>query len=141
MHASRSLPEVTCTYSTGMLRRACGREVIASCVYCGEPFCESHGDRGPDFQDVCHRRACAAKQEDLRVHTAWRVQVAVSNRVSICAEIECGERMRFSCSQCRLLFCDTHVREHDVKDTRVQPPQKKRALVCAHCIERRKVWE
>ncbi len=75
------------------------------------------------------------------MHTAWRRRVAVANQVSICAQLECSERMRFACSQCRLLFCDTHVREHDVKDTRVQPPIKIRTLVCSHCLERRRVWE
>lgn len=132
---------MTCTYPTGMLRRACGRDGVTSCVYCGEPFCEVHGDRGADYQDVCHRRACAAKQQDLETHTSWRRHVAIANEISICAELECGERMRFSCSQCRLLFCDVHVSEHDVKDTRVQPPQKVRVLVCSHCVQRRRVWE
>ncbi len=135
------MPEVSCTYPIGMLRRACGREAVTSCVYCGQPFCLTHGERGDDFQDVCHRRACTVKLRDLEAHTTWRREVLVSNRVSMCAQIECGERMRFSCSQCRLLFCDLHVREHDVKDTRVQPPRKVRALVCAHCVERRRIWE
>ena len=46
-----------------------------------------------------------------------------------------------ACSQCRLLFCETHVTEHDVKDTSVLPVRKVRTLVCAHCLERRKIWE
>lgn len=124
-----------------MLRRACGREAVTACVYCGQPFCPDHGERGADYQDVCHRKACAAKLRDLEAHTAWRREVMVANQVSICAHIECGDRMRFSCSQCRLLFCELHVREHDVKDTREQPPRKIRMLVCSHCIERRRVWE
>jgi hypothetical protein len=130
-----------CTYPIGLMRRACGRASVTSCVYCGEPFCETHGVRGEDYQDVCHRRACATKLHDLELHLAWRAQVIHSNRVSVCAEFECGERMRHACSQCRLLFCEVHVREHDVKDMRTVPPQKIRVLVCAHCIERRKVWE
>jgi hypothetical protein len=124
-----------------MLRRACGREAITSCVYCGEPFCANHGDRGPDFQDVCHRRPCSAKKEDLEVHVQWRRQVSAANNVSMCAQPECAERMRHSCSQCRLLFCDEHVHERDLKDSRVQPARKVRLLVCAHCFERRKIWE
>lgn len=135
------MPEVSCTYPIGFMRRACAREAVTACVYCGQPFCASHGDRGADFLDVCHRRTCAAKQRDLEVHTAWRREVVVSNNVSMCAHIECGERMRFACSQCRLLFCAIHVREHDVKDTRVLPARKVRVLVCAHCLERRRIWE
>lgn len=133
--------EQTCTHPLGFLRRDCGREAVAACVYCGEPFCANHGVRGADYQDVCNRRSCAAKMRDLEVHLAWRLEVSHSNRVSMCAELECSERMRHACSQCRLLFCDIHVREHDVKDTRVQPARKVRALVCAHCLDRRKVWE
>jgi hypothetical protein len=130
-----------CTYPLGFLRRDCGREAVSACVYCGEPFCADHGVRGADYQDVCKRRACAAKLEDLELHLVWRVQVSHANRVSICAVLECSERMRHACSQCRLLFCEIHVREHDVKDTRVLPARKVRALVCAHCLERRKIWE
>jgi hypothetical protein len=130
-----------CTYPLGFLRRGCGREAVTACVYCGEPFCADHGIRGPDYQDVCKRSACSAKFEDLQQHLAWRAQVSNANRVSICAEPECAERMRHACSQCRLLFCDLHIGEHDVKDTRVMPARKMRTLVCAHCLARRKIWE
>ena len=130
-----------CTYPLGWLRQACGREAITACVYCGEAFCANHGVRGADYQDVCKRRSCAAKLADLQAHLAWRGLSANSNRVSICAEPECAERMRHACSQCRLLFCEEHVREHDVKDTRVLPARKVRSLVCAHCLGRRKIWE
>jgi len=130
-----------CTHPVGLLRRDCGREAVTACVYCGEPFCANHGVRGPDYLDVCRRNACAAKLEDLQQHLAWRAQVSNANRVSVCAALDCNERMRHACSQCRLLFCETHVTEHDVKDTSVLPARKVRTLVCAHCLERRKIWE
>ena len=130
-----------CTHPVGFLRRDCGRVAVTACVYCGEPFCENHGVRGPDYLDVCRRSACVAKLEDLQQHLAWRAQVSNANRVSVCAALDCSERMRHACSQCRLLFCEAHVSEHDVKDTRVLPARKVRTLVCEHCLERRKIWE
>jgi hypothetical protein len=130
-----------CSIPLGFLRRPCGREAVSACVYCGGAFCANHGVRGADYQDVCKRRACAAKLEDLQEHLVWRGQVSHANNVSMCAEPDCAERMRHACSQCRLLFCDAHVAERDLKDTRVLPARKMRLLVCAHCFGRRKIWE
>jgi hypothetical protein len=111
-------------------------------VYCGEPFCEHHGKRGADYADVCDRRECVAKQRDVEAHIAWRQRVLlVFNRVSVCALESCDQRMRHECSRCRVMFCADHVKEMDVADRSTRPPQRSRALVCAHCAERASIWK
>jgi hypothetical protein len=131
----------TCTYPGGLMRRACGRPTVTACVYCGEPFCDHHGTRHENYTDVCTRRACETKQEDLRLHLEWKARVTVSNDVSFCAQEECGERMRHQCSQCHLLFCADHVTEQDVAESRARGARKVRLLMCTHCVARRKIWE
>ena len=124
-----------------MLRRSCDRDAITACVYCGEPFCALHGERGPDYADVCNRRECVAKQRDVEAHGDWRRRVQVFNRVSSCAAEPCNERMRHECSRCHIMFCEEHVKEVDVVDHSARSPQRSRALVCEHCAERAPIWK
>ncbi|MEZ4502255.1 MAG: hypothetical protein R3C39_06495 [Dehalococcoidia bacterium] len=133
-------PDETCTLGGGLLRRACGRPALSACVYCGEPFCADHGERGPDYADVCARRECVAKQRDVEAHVEWKSRMQPLNDVSVCAEGECTERMRHQCSRCRLMFCAEHVKEVDVIDSTTRPPQRSRALVCPHCAARQSIW-
>lgn len=130
----------TCETAMGLLRRACGRPAITSCVYCGKPFCDRHGERGPDYMDVCSRSECQGKLRDIQEHQSWRREGAGSNSVSVCAEPECGLRLQHQCYQCRLGFCDAHLKEQDFTDKNRTPPRRVRALICAHCLARSKVW-
>lgn len=130
----------TCSHGGGLFRRACGRESISECVYCGRPFCDAHGTLGPEHADVCARRTCRAKQADLAAHLEWRERVRPANAVSVCAQQGCSERMIHECSQCRLMFCAEHVKEKNVLSRRTDPPTRVLAVVCGHCATRRKVW-
>ena len=130
-----------CEFGGGLFRTACGREAVSECVYCGRPFCEWHGERGPDFADVCSRRACRAKQRDLAEHLAWRERSRAANATAVCAQEQCQERMRHECSQCRLQFCAEHVSEASVVSRRTEPPRRVLAVVCSHCLQRRKLWD
>ncbi len=130
----------TCSVTLGLLRRRCDRAAAASCVYCGRPFCADHGDRGPDYTDTCSRKACRAKRRDVREHLAWKQRVRESNRISVCALEDCENRMRHQCSRCRLAFCEEHVKVFRVVVPGVTTGQPTRALVCEHCLGRRKLW-
>ena len=134
------LTDQTCAYGNGFLRRGCGRQAVTDCVYCARPFCEGHGKRADDYMDVCARKRCREKLQDMRAHKEWRERVEVSNRISVCANEECGARLRHECSRCRLLFCEEHVKEQRVKDNSQQPAPEVLALICAHCSGRRKIW-
>ena len=129
-----------CTYGGGFLRRGCGRAAVTDCVYCARPFCDEHGERLPQYMDVCARKGCQRKRDDLDAHTAWKERAEPANRVSVCADEDCDTRMRHQCSRCRLLFCADHVREMRVRDTTRNPPADVKAAVCTHCARRRKIW-
>jgi len=130
----------SCEFGGGLFRPSCGREAVAECVYCGQPFCADHGERGPDYTDACNRKSCAAKARDVADHLDWKRRSEPANRISVCAHQGCQERMHHACSRCRLLFCAAHVSEQTVLNRRTQPPRKELALVCVHCRERRKLW-
>lgn len=125
----------------GLFRRGCGLPAIASCVYCGEPFCEEHGRRGADYTDVCARPKCRARQRDLEAHLAWKSHQQRFNNVSICAFETCDLRIRHQCARCRLMFCNDHVTERELVDATVRPRRRVRIVICEHCYDRRKLWE
>ncbi len=133
--------EEPCDYGGRFWRAGCGREAVAECVYCGRPFCAAHGDRGPDYTDACHRRVCRTKLADVAAHQDWRQRMQVANAVGLCAEDGCAERSQHACSRCRLHFCIAHVHERTVLNRLTTPARRELALVCAHCHERRKLWD
>lgn len=140
-NGSRLLIEGTCTHGGGLLRKPCGLAASGQCVYCGEPFCERHGDRGADYHEVCQRKACQAKFADVRDHKAWIVDHAYANATGMCAVDECGTRMEHGCERCRLRFCGEHLRLKSVVEERGLRKQKRSLLLCPHCRERRKIWD
>ena len=129
-----------CSYRSGLLRPACGRDALAICVYCGAPFCDEHGERHADYADVCSRRRCRQKYRDVHAHHESVAQRRGANRVSVCAHEGCQERMRHRCSRCLLDFCNEHVREREVGARDSTARRKARALLCEHCYARRKLW-
>jgi hypothetical protein len=130
----------SCEHGGSLLRRTCGRAAVAECVYCGKPFCETHGELGPDFTNVCDRKTCVAKLHDVEAHLEWKQRVYNANRISICAHDGCEDRMHHVCSRCRLLFCESHVRELTVVIRSERPPRRELTVICFHCRDRRKLW-
>lgn len=136
------LIEGPCALGGGFLRRACGAPPVGQCVYCGSPFCERHGELGPDFHEVCAKPACRSKYADVRAHRAWIDQHRAPNAVSMCAEDGCGERMLHLCQRCQLRFCEAHVQPGQVREQRA--PQRRvtvALMLCAHCTARRRIWD
>lgn len=122
------------------MRRACGRAATGQCVYCGELFCGTHGDHGSDYYEVCRRKSCVAKYDDVHAHQRWILDHRGSNDLSMCAADECRERMQHACERCRLKFCEAHLGEHMVP-TSVIGGDKELAMLCMHCIARRVIWD
>ncbi len=133
--------EGTCSSGRGFLRRGCGREAVGVCVYCAEPFCTNHGVIHADYYEVCDRRLCLAKYADIEAHHAWVESHADFNRVSMCAEDECQERMQHSCQRCRLRFCDEHLLDRPVTERRLEGVVRVVQLMCPHCAARRTLWD
>lgn len=134
------LVEGTCTHGGGFLRHSCGLAAAGQCVYCGEPFCADHGTRGEDYIEVCARRTCRAKFDDVQAHQTWRARSAHANRTSVCADPTCSERMQHRCQRCQLMFCAEHLRDQRILDRSFDPPRRVPVLLCAHCIARRSLW-
>lgn len=135
------LSEGFCALGGGFLRRACGAEPIGQCVYCGAPFCERHGELGPEHHEVCSRATCQTKFADVRNHRDWVDAHHRPNTVSMCAADDCREWMQHQCQRCQLRFCDAHVKIGNVIEQRYDPPQKLTLIMCAHCVSRRRIWD
>jgi len=93
------------------------------------------------YEAICARERCVAKDEDLRRHEAYRLEVARRNRTGHCAHAECTSlHPGNSCSFCQGLFCPSHI------SSRMYPVQEgfvtinRPRAVCAWCWERRKIW-
>lgn len=135
------LIEGTCTSGGGLFRKACGRPATGQCVYCGEPFCDRHGEHGEEYHEVCDRKACLAKYADVRQHKRWVQAHAHWNRDGLCAEDACESRMEHACERCRLRFCPEHLRLKSVIEEQGTRRRKRTLLLCPHCRERRKIWD
>ena len=131
----------TCSSGGGFLRRACGRDAVGVCVYCGEPFCGDHGTLHPDFYEVCHRRTCVAKFADVQAHHSWLEAHANANSTAMCAHDGCQERMQHSCQRCRLRFCDEHLLDRTVTEHGLDGTVRIVQLLCPHCASRRTLWD
>jgi hypothetical protein len=130
-----------CAFSHGFLRSGCGRDASGQCVYCGETFCDEHGIHGEDYLEVCDRWKCRAKLDDVRLHQDWVSRMRSANDVQICAGEWCRVPMQHQCMRCRLMFCTEHLRAMEIKERRYDPPRQMAAVLCEHCVARRKLWD
>ncbi|MEX2446445.1 MAG: hypothetical protein WD734_03820 [Dehalococcoidia bacterium] len=135
------LIEGSCTLGGGFLRRACGKEPVGQCVYCGAPFCNEHGEHGEDYHEICARPVCQAKYQDVRDHREWIEAHRYRNATSLCGEDGCEERMQHSCQRCRLRFCELHLQMRPVIERRPSGTEKVMLMLCVHCGERRRLWD
>ena len=119
---------------------ACQAEPIGFCQYCGRFFCGKHGVVLPDGQEICNRKFCVAKREDLKAHLVYRADVSRRNEEQRCGIEGCGGPVVGHCSRCNGFFCLNHVeaREELVLENRVRVTQI--ASLCRHCWVRRPIW-
>ncbi len=118
----------------------CGGDSIAKCQYCGRPFCDRHGVRLKDGQEICARKECIAKRADLERHFAYKAAVGSRNDSRACGISDCGRELEAQCVRCNGLFCASHVhrREETVLENQIKVPRM--ATLCRHCSERRHIW-
>lgn len=128
----------TCEVKRGLFR--CEAQSAGVCQYCGRPFCERHGVRLDDGQEVCSRRFCVAKREDLVVHLAYKEAVGVRNEQRQCGIDACLYPVSGRCVRCSGYFCGKHVDSRE--ETIFEGPVKVRrmATLCHHCHARRPIW-
>jgi hypothetical protein len=122
------------------LLRACGDTAIGQCVYCGRPFCQRHGVTGEDGEEVCSRKNCVAKKEDLVRHLVYKEGVLRRNRQRLCGLENCQNSFTGQCSRCKLYYCGRHrfPGSEQVFDGQVRIDRP--AMLCRHCQQRRPIW-
>jgi hypothetical protein len=119
----------------------CGAPAIGSCVYCGRHFCAEHGVLLEEHQQICQRKPCVAKREDLARHLVYRAQVHQRNGSRLCGVFDCEFGSASQCSRCRGFFCERHtqIREETPVERGVQISRK--VSLCQHCWLRRPIWQ
>ncbi|HLF79039.1 MAG TPA: hypothetical protein VJB57_16280 [Dehalococcoidia bacterium] len=131
-------PVSLCEVKSGLFR--CKQHAAGLCQYCGRPFCAKHGERHADGQEICHRRFCVEKRDDLVKHLVYKEVVDQRNQAERCGIEGCGSSPSGQCVRCRGFFCSRHVegREERIQVNQVLVPQL--ASLCQHCFVRRPIW-
>jgi hypothetical protein len=126
-----------CEVKSGWFK--CKSEAIAYCQYCGRPFCGNHGV-AEEGMEVCSRKFCVAKREDLAKHLKYKALVDERNAGGLCGIENCDLGTQGQCVRCKGHFCGLHVepREEPILHNKVRVTQM--ATLCAHCLERRPIW-
>lgn len=131
-----------CEVKEGFMSRfsRCKEKPIGMCNYCGRAFCAEHGEVQTDGQEICFRKNCLAKRDDLVAHLQYRALVAKENEAGLCGVPACTEKPDGQCGRCRAYFCMRHIdtREESLMQGRAQVRQM--ATLCYHCWERRPIW-
>ena len=122
------------------LLSSCGAEAEGTCVYCGRSFCKNHGVFLPNGEEVCSRKNCVAKRDDLARHLEYKDAVLVRNRQRLCGIDGCSNQFAGQCARCKGYFCNKHAEPADDPalddETRITAPPR----VCRHCQVRRAIW-
>jgi hypothetical protein len=118
----------------------CGADSIGLCQYCARRFCNKHGEVLDDGQEICTRRFCIAKRNDLVRHLAYRADVLGRNEQRLCGIDACGNALTAQCVRCKGYYCGRHVgpREELVLENQVRV--RRSASLCQHCWARRPIW-
>jgi hypothetical protein len=119
---------------------SCGAAAAAQCVYCARPFCDRHGEVLEDGQEVCSRKFCVAKKDDLVKHFAYKEAVLVRNRQRLCGVEVCKSNFVGQCSRCKGYFCEKHAFPSDEPAVETQSGAPQAVRQCKHCEKRRPIW-
>jgi hypothetical protein len=139
----RAVAAQTCEVKVSVFGR-CGANRFAVCQYCGRPFCERHGtvfnDEQGLRQEVCTRKECVAKREDLARHLIYRASVLTRNETESCGIVDCSVELAAQCVRCKGYFCESHARRREDSLIENQVKIHRMANLCHHCTDRRAIW-
>lgn len=128
------------TCETSRFLSSCGRPGIALCQYCGSSFCDQHGERHDDGQEICYRKVCQRKKADLQRHFAYKAIVGERNDRRLCGDPDCSETPGGQCSKCAGAFCVSHLEQREIEVQRAEGAARVRGALCPHCRRRRGLW-
>jgi hypothetical protein len=120
--------------------KACRQPSIGICIYCGRPFCVDHGVVQEDEQEICGRKECVAKRDDLVKHLAYKDMVGRLNEARACGIAGCREELAAQCIRCKGFFCVGHVHQRDEEILENGVKIHHMATLCQHCYARRGIW-
>jgi hypothetical protein len=120
---------------------ACGSPVVAVCQYCGSSFCEAHGVRLPDGQEVCSRSTCDKKRRDMLAFEEYKAAAGERNTAGSCGQPGCSLRPTSECAKCHAGFCDPHLRHREIEEYRAGRTTPRLASLCRFCDKRRGLWK
>ena len=120
--------------------RSCRRPLLGQCQYCARGFCDQHGDRFGDRQEVCRRSSCQAKREDLERYDQFKVRTTARNDNNLCGIESCEESPPMRCERCGGHFCGDHLRQQlvEIVSGLERTPEIQR--LCTYCVDRLSVW-
>ena len=127
-----------CRLKKGLFR--CTGEPAGTCQYCGRPFCPDHGVLLDDGQEICSRKPCVAKREDVARHLVYKSAVERHNAQGLCGIGDCDGERAGQCSRCKGFFCRKHVRGREEMYLQNQVRTVRTASLCEHCFARRPIW-
>jgi hypothetical protein len=133
-----SVSPKTCQLRRGFF--TCTSDAIGLCQYCARLFCREHGIVQEDGQEVCSRRFCVAKRNDLVEHLAYKEAVFARNQASRCGIEGCNQTVAGRCGRCEGYFCARHVGAREETYLQNQVRLRRMASLCHHCWARRPIW-
>jgi hypothetical protein len=119
---------------------SCKEHPVGLCIYCGRAFCAEHGEVRSEGEEICYRKNCVAKRDDLVVHMQYRALVTAQNETGTCGIPSCQHPPDGQCSRCHAYFCLSHLdtRQETIGSGLQQVRQM--ATMCGHCWDRRPIW-
>ena len=119
---------------------ACKEKPVGRCIYCARAFCATHGELRDDGEEICGRKNCVAKRDDLARHLQYVAVVTGFNEAGACGQPGCQNPPDGQCGRCRAFFCLRHLDTRDETVTRNGGRIARMATLCAHCWARRPIW-
>ena len=132
----------SCEIKDGLFSKlsSCKGKPIGLCIYCGRAFCGEHGEIRDAGEEICTRKNCIAKRDDLVVHMEYRSLVAAQNETGTCGIPNCTHKPDGECARCRAFFCLGHLDTREETVGRGINQKRQMATMCGHCWDRRPIW-
>ena len=119
----------------------CRRPLLGQCQYCAQGFCEAHGSRLDDGQEICSAKRCGRKRDDVAAHLVFKADAAERNAAGSCGLPGCGAEPAIGCDRCGRKFCAPHTGQVMLSAARGAGREAEVLKLCAHCRERLALWQ
>ena len=138
--ATREYKKATKCELGGRLR-GCRRRLSGQCQYCARGFCEKHGERFGEHEEVCERESCQAKKNDLLAYQQFKIEAAARNDTNRCGIDPCELRPETFCERCSAHYCIEHLSQHVVEVVRGFERAPEMLRLCTYCVARISIWD